>query len=163
MALNSVLQDNNTTTIEQAQLIYITKKTVRFGADVYQFRNVAGFGLAEVKTANLIPLKVILALFAFGCLLAIVPGARSWGIVAVLLAVGAVFLNSSQPKKYGLKLYINSGDSKVFISSHLAGIKQVITQLYEFMESNTEESYVINIDQSRASIGVGYAENFLTH
>lgn len=162
MALNSALQDNDTTTIEQAKLIHITKRTVRFGSDVYQFRNIAGFGLAKVKTTNIIPLKVIVALFAIGGLLAIAPPSRGVGVLMILLAVGAVFLNSSQPKKHGLKLSINSGESKVFISSDLLGIKEVVMKLYEFMENGIEGSYTINIDQSRASIGVGYAEKILT-
>lgn len=84
--------------------------------------------------------------------------AKGLGVVLVLLAIGGIYFNISQPKRYGLELYVNSGDNKIFITRDLDGIKKVVSVLYEFMENDKEGSYVINIDQSNVSIGVGYAE-----
>jgi hypothetical protein len=157
--LQTILQGDTNTTIEKAKLIEITKKTVRFGDDVYQFCNVAGFGVSEIKRS--IPVKLVVALLTIWFALLSVPTFRIYVLIIGILAI-IFILKVRGPKTYGLKLYINSGDSKIFATKDIEGIKTVVLTLYEFMESNEEGSYVINIDQSRAIIGVGYAENFRT-
>ncbi len=158
MTKNSPLQNgNDTKAIENPPPIQITKRTVRFGADVYQFRNVTGFGLGEVKNKAIIPNQIIGGFFLFGLVL-VVSVAKGLGVVLVLLAIGGIYFNISQPKRYGLEFYVNSGNNKIFITRNLDGIKKVVSVLYEFMKNDKEGSYVINIDQSNASIGVGYAE-----
>jgi hypothetical protein len=158
MNLKNILKEDKNTTIEKATLIEITKKTVRFGNYVYQFRNVAGFGVAEIRKN--IPIGTVLVLFALGLILANIPNLRMWGILMVLVALGILITEVLTPKRYGFKLSINSGENKIFITSDIEGIKKIVLTLYEFMENNEEGTYVVNIDQSQASIGVGYAENF---
>jgi Family of unknown function (DUF6232) len=165
MSLNNALQNEQTTTIEQPQLIKITKKTVTFGSDIYQFCNVTGFGLDRVKNTSIVPLPIIIFLFGVGGVLILSPVGKGWGVLILCLAAGTVFLNMSQAPKYGLKLYVNSGDNKIFVTKDLNGIKSIVAQLYEFMESDTEGGFIVNIDQSHvkidqshAAIGVGYAE-----
>jgi hypothetical protein len=143
MILNNILQEDNNTTIEEARYIEITKKTVKFGDDVYQFRNVSGFGVAEIKKS--IPIKFILVLFIAGLFVTVIPGARMWGVLMLLVSIGIVVDEVVKPKRYGFKLYINSGDGKIFITNDIDGIKKVVSTLYEFMESNEEGSYAINI------------------
>ena len=63
-----------------------------------------------------------------------------------------------QPKRIGLELYVNSGDNVIFVTADKSGVRDVISQLCEFMESDTEDIKVININQNHATIGVGYAE-----
>jgi hypothetical protein len=63
-----------------------------------------------------------------------------------------------QPKRIGLELYVNSGDNVIFVTTDKSGIREVISQLCEFMESDIEDIKVININQNHATIGVGYAE-----
>lgn len=158
--LTSGIQDNNDVTIEPPSFIEITKNTVRFGSKVYQFRNVTGFGLAEVKNKNFFPSGLIFIGFIFGLSLITFTDSKFFGLLIVAAAVGGIIANNSQPKLYGFQLELNSGTNKVFITSDLDGVRRVVSVLYDFMENGVEGSYVINIDQSRASIGVGYAEQF---
>lgn len=133
--------------------IKITKKTVRFGSEVYQFRNVTGFGLSPVKNENLFPIQFILGLFVVGLFCANIPEWRLWGIIFVLAAIGGFYANTAQPKKYGLKLYLNSGSpSPVFITSDMEGLGNVVSELYQFMESNAEGTYIINAEDRSIQI-----------
>ncbi|WP_341733395.1 DUF6232 family protein [Microcoleus sp. EPA2] len=148
MAANNILPQETDKPIRNTT-IEITNRTVRFGSDVYQFRNVTGFGLAPVKNENLLPIQFILGLFVIGLFCANIPDS-SWrilGIILVLLAIWGFYANTSQPKKYGLKLYLNSGSpSPVFITSDMSGLENVVSVLYKFMESNSEGTYVIHAE-----------------
>jgi len=147
MAANDLLpKEDNDRPIRNTR-IEITKQTVRFDSDVYQFRNVTGFGLDPVKNQNLFPIQFILGLFVIGLFCANIPDWRMWGIILVLAAIGAFYANTSQAKKCGLKLYLNSGSpSPVFITSDMEGLRNVVSELYQFMESNAEGTYVINAE-----------------
>jgi len=146
MAANNILPPDADKPIRNAT-IEITNRTVRFGSDVYQFRNVTGFGLAPVKNENLFPIQFILGVFVIGLFCANIPDLRIWGIILVLVAIGVFYANTSQPKKYGLKLYLNSGSpSPVFITSDMPGLEEVVSVLYKFMESNAEGSYIIHAE-----------------
>jgi len=147
MAANNLLpKDDNDRPFRNTR-IEISKQTVRFDSDVYQFRNVTGFGLAPVRNTNLFPIQFILVLFVIGLFCANIPEWRFWGIIFVLAAIGAFYANTSQPKKYGLKLYLNSGSpAPVFITSDMPGLEKVVSVLYNFMESNAEGTYVIHAE-----------------
>ncbi|MDF0554999.1 DUF6232 family protein [Kamptonema sp. UHCC 0994] len=146
MAENNILPQDTDKQIRNTT-IEITKQTVRFGSEVYQFRNVTGFGVSSIKTENVFPIQVILGLFVIGLFLANIPNWRIWGIILVLVAIDGFYANTSQAKKYGLKLYLNSGyPSPVFISSDMRGLEKVVSILYKFMESNTEVNCVIHIE-----------------
>lgn len=146
MAANNILPQDTDKPIRNTT-IKITKQTVRFGADVYQFRNVTGFGLAPVKNETLFPIQFILGLFLIGLLFANSSDGRIWGIIMILLAIAGFYANTSQPKKYGLKLYLNSGSpSPVFITSDMSGLEEVVSVLYKFMETNAEGTYIIHAE-----------------
>jgi hypothetical protein len=114
MTLSTFLQGDDRTSIAKAEVLYITKKTVRFGDDVYQFRNVTGFGIDEVKTKK-IPWLFIFVLFVLGFIVG--NFAQGWGVILIMISIAAFLYNIAQPKMYGLKLYLNSGDGKIFITS----------------------------------------------
>lgn len=85
-----------------------------------------------------------------------------WGIILVLVAIGGFYANTSQPKKYGLKLYLNSGSpSPVFITSDMPGLEKVVSVLYEFMESNAEGTYVIHAQDRSIRIEGNVGGNFI--
>jgi Family of unknown function (DUF6232) len=155
--INSINQDRQQRIVDTKTLIEVTKKTVRFGSDVFQFRNVAGFGTAQIQNQNIVPILVIVGFLLFGLTL-LNFGNSGWGWLLILAAIGGIVANFSQPERWGLKLYINSGDRIIFITKDIEGVKDIVTKLYEFMESESEDSYIVNIDQRHASIGVGYAE-----
>ena len=151
MYLKNALQEDKDTNIERNAVIYITDRTVRFGNDVYQFRNVAGFGLAEVKNNNIIPTKVIIGGFVLGFLLGII-GQGIWGLLILLLAIGAIVINYKNPKRYGLKLYVNSGGGTIFVTTDLEGVKRVVAKLYDFMENSLDGTFVVNVDDRSISV-----------
>ena len=147
---------------DKPQEIVITKKTVKFGNYVYQFRNVTGFGLLQAKMNLLekiiISLLSILFLAGFSMLYANSSSLKTQGLIMVIISLGLIQLILLIPKRQGLILSLNSGDYTVFVSRDLNGIKKVVSILYKFMESDMEGSYIVNIDQRNAKIGVGYAE-----
>ena len=164
MAANNILpKDDNDRPIRNTT-VEITNRTVRFGSDVYQFRNVTGFGLAPVKNENLYPIQVILGLFVIGLFCANIPDS-SWrilGMILILLAIWGFSANTSQPKKYGLKLYLNSGSpSPVFITSDIQGLNDVVSILYKFMESNEEGTYIIHAQDRSIRIEGSVGGNFI--
>lgn len=150
---------------DKPQEIVITKKTVRFGNYVYQFRNVTGFGLFISKTSlfEKIILCTLVILFFGGLALA----GEKFSSSSLLTTLGWLMFGFSslfitlicfKPRPQGMILYLNSGDSMIFESNDLTGIKKVVLILYKFMESDMEGSYIVNIDQRHAKIGVGYTE-----
>ncbi|HBL14118.1 MAG TPA: hypothetical protein DD379_22550 [Cyanobacteria bacterium UBA11162] len=139
MVLDGFLQTTENTTIEKAEFIYITNKSVKYGDDVYQFRNVTGFGIGEVKPKK-IPILIILLLFIAG--LIIMGFGASWGLLPFLMGIAAIGFNIQQPKLYGLKLYLNSGESKIFITSDTIWLKKAVTNLYSFLEKAEEGNYL---------------------
>jgi hypothetical protein len=153
-------QNDKVLVIDKPEAIVVTKKVVKFGSYVYQFRNVTGFGIANVKTPYRIHPIVILIFLLLSAILFSQsdPKAQGFGLLIFLLGLAGVIDNLSQPERIGLELYVNSGDHVIFITVDKSGIREVISQLCEFMESDTEDIKVININQNHATIGVGYAE-----
>ena len=62
-------QNDKVLVIEKPEPIVVTKKVVKFGSYVYQFRNVTGFGFAKVKTPYKVHPLVILILLISGTFL----------------------------------------------------------------------------------------------
>lgn len=146
MAVNNISPQNTDRPIWDKTTIYISKNTVHFGSDVYQFRNVTGFGVSPVEAFK-VPLQWILLLFIFGIfVITNFQSNQSVGILMILLAIGSFCYNKFWPKTYGLKLYLNSGvPSPIFITKDKKGLKQVVSILYTFMESKQEGTRVVHI------------------
>jgi energy-coupling factor transporter transmembrane protein EcfT len=140
MDMNDFLSKNNETTEAKADVLYVTNKSIRFGDDVYQFRNVTGFGIGKVQR-KLVPLTLIIFIF-FLSFLAFFPQQYWLGIILFLLAIGLIVRNVFAPNRYGLKIYLNSGDSQIFITTDTPWIKRAVTTLYDFIENATEGNYM---------------------
>jgi hypothetical protein len=139
-------QTKYTEIIDKPATIYITKKTVQFDREVYQFSNITGFAVTKRKAENLIPISWLLVLFVLGLMMASIPNNNWVGIIMVILALLGIFSNFSQPQRYGLGLYLNSGHERIFITSDIKGLKGVVAVLYEYMDSDEEKrAYVVNI------------------
>jgi hypothetical protein len=161
-----VFDNSNDKTVDEINTITITKKTVKFGWDVYQFKNITGFGLIVIKTPP-IPLKIIIGTAAIGCLFFLSQinfpygNSTQWGFGLIGIALLMIWINQNPKKTYGLKLYLPSEENKVFLSNDSHGIQKIVSVLYEFMEKEEDINQVvtITIDQRHARIGIGYAEN----
>ncbi|MBP5974602.1 hypothetical protein HW132_18155 [Brasilonema sp. CT11] len=136
---NSFLQASDNIDIVSTDILYLTDKTVRFGADVYQFRNVTGFGIGEVKPKK-VPFTTILGLFIFGLVLyplsSFLGGLGTFlSLLMLLIPVAMLVSNLTQPKLFGLKLHLNSGEGKIFITNDTKWLEKAVSKLYQFMEN----------------------------
>lgn len=147
MANNNLLpQTKYTEIIDKPATIYITRKTVQFDKEVYQFVNITGFAVTKRKAENTIPILWLLLLLILGSIMASIPNNNWVGIIMVLFSLLGVFSNFSQPQRYGLGLYLNSGHERIFITSDIQGLKEVVATLYEYMDSGDDKrAYVVNI------------------
>ncbi|MEG4577382.1 DUF6232 family protein [Microcoleus sp. N3A4] len=163
MAANNISPQNTDRPIWDDTQIYITKNTVKFGSEIYQFRNVTGFGISRVKTYKL-PFQWILGFFVIGLVVAnyFKNEMRAAGIIIAVVAIICLILNSFWPEKYGLKLYLNSGSPlPIFVTTDMKGLEKVVYVLYKFMESNAEGSYVVYSSDRSIRIEGNFEGNFI--
>lgn len=156
MLLNQILAANGKQTIEEKGFLEITNNTVKLANDVYQFRNVTGFGVGEVKTKG-IPFNLIFILFLVAFVSGNIPGLGGWSLMFWVLVVGAVVYNFNRPKVYGLSLYLNSGHEIVFATENIDLLNRAVRTLKDFMENPQEFKYVnITVEKdNKGNIVVG--------
>lgn len=135
-------------TLEKNKVITVTKRTVRFARNVYQTHNIAGFGEGEVEIGG-IPWAVIIIVFILGLILNSFNLEVGWLLVLGGIAGGV--WNFAKPKHYGLLLTLNSGDKKLFVTTDKTGLKQVISVVYEFIETEKDATYQISINNSQVT------------
>jgi hypothetical protein len=133
---------------EDAPTIEITRNSVKFGTSVYQFRNITGFRVGDIPKEKF-PLQLFLILTVAGILTFVFV----IGLIPLALAVWIIISHFAQIQKYGLILYLNSGEERIFISNDKSFLMEIVSKLYDFMEYQREESLVI--DMSNHSISVG--------
>lgn len=133
-------------TLEKNKVITVTKRTVRFAKNVYQTHNIAGFGEGEVEIGA-IPWIFIIVVFTLGLILISFNLRLGWLLLLAGIAGGV--WNFAKPKHYGFLLTLNSGDKKLFVTTDQAGLKQVISVIYEFIETERDTTYQISINNSQ--------------
>lgn len=149
MALADILDTNDSKrTFETSKSIEITKNTVKFGSSVYQFRNVTGFRVGDIPK-NKFPLMPVIVLTAAGMLTI----ALGFGWILLIIAIFMVVGYFNQTQYYGLSLYLNSGQERFFVSTDKNFLVQIVSVLYDFMESQSDGT--VNIDLSNRSVNVG--------
>ncbi|BDA71830.1 hypothetical protein CAL7716_059960 [Calothrix sp. PCC 7716] len=163
--LGKLIQNDKDILVEPSAYIEITKKTVRFGRNVYQFSNITGFGLVKIQNNYGLPIFCLILLLAAGGWL-MTDGFRNyrwervlWGGASIFIGIYAIIMILRIPTPYGFELELNSGKSRIITTRDIEGVKKIVSTLYDFMENEAEKSLVVNIDQRNASIGVGYGEN----
>ncbi|MGL4503123.1 MAG: DUF6232 family protein [Planktothrix sp.] len=166
MAPDNFFKNSADEIIKGINTITITRKTVRFGSDVYQMKNITGFGMIVIKTLP-IPWIIVIGfalisfiVFTVGSLVDYPQG--FWlGAGLLLMTVFMIWVNQESNRTYGLKLYLPSSGNKIFLSNDGTGIQKIVSVLYEFMETENQDNSVVTIaiDQSQAKIGVGSDEN----
>ena len=63
MSISKAFQGGQSIALERNKVITLTNKTVRYGAEVYQTHNIAGFGEGEVDIGTIPWILLIFALF----------------------------------------------------------------------------------------------------
>ncbi|PIE31240.1 hypothetical protein CSA56_18950 [candidate division KSB3 bacterium] len=154
-------------TFKSNQKIIITKRTLSFGNDVYQFRNITGFSDGELQLKAVIPWSIVLLALIIGPLLlamnmrlGVLPmggtytlyGTTEIGWIVIICAIIATLINFSQGRKYGLVLSLNSGDKHLFVTSDRKNLAHAVTQLYQFMESEQDGIYVVNVTDNSITV-----------
>jgi hypothetical protein len=139
---------NQSITLEKNKVILITKRTVRFARNVYQTHNISGFSEGEVDIGT-IPWTTIIVVLLIGL---IAVGANGGlGSLLILLAIAGAVWNFVKPKHYGLLLTLNSGDKKLFITTDKAGLKKVISAIYDFIETEKDATYEVSFTNNNVT------------
>jgi hypothetical protein len=73
------------------------------------------------------------------------------GSLLILLAIAGAVWNFVKPKHYGLLLTLNSGDKKLFITTDKAGLKKVISAIYDFIETEKDATYEVSFTNNNVT------------
>jgi hypothetical protein len=142
---------------EASENIEITKKIVKFGSSVYQFKNVTGFKVGR-RPKSKIPFFVAFVLALLGIVAYLIGNALSYdswlqfGQCSIALAALIAYVSLVETPSYGLSLSLNSGEEKFFVSTDKEFLMKVVNTLYDFM--TTERDSVVNIDMSNRSVRI---------
>jgi hypothetical protein len=164
-------QDENGNKFETAKEIEINRSIVKFGTSVYQFKNVTGFEVGVIPQ-NKFPVLLFSVLTILGVLVmsiafslySILPSRTlndsggfmlfvALGLSALLIAVSMIVGYGRQSTKYGLTIFLNSGQKNVFVSQDKSFLMDIVDSLYSFMKQEQVKSLLI--DMSNRSITVG--------
>jgi hypothetical protein len=136
-------------TVEQGKRdVLVTKRTVRFGPNVYQTSNIAGFSEGEIEMAG-IPWLLLIILMVVGLIVLAAAGNNNVGQVLIVLSIAGAFWNFFKPKQYGFLLTINSGDKVLFSSYDKKGVRETVSAISKFIESEKDATYRISINNAK--------------
>jgi hypothetical protein len=148
----TLFQNGSNITLSQNEEIKITRKTISFERDVYQFHHVVGFSDGEVDLGKIIPMPVILIGFLMGFIVASLSFLREYGITILVLSSVGLAVNLYQEKRYGLLLTLTSGDKHLFITADSRGLAKVVDQIRSFMESDDDRSYTVAVSNNSITV-----------
>lgn len=162
MATANPLGSNQSITLEHNKVITLSKRTVRFSKDVYQTHNIAGFADGEVDIGTIHWIIVIVVLIA-GLLVNAFNSGVGW--LLILAGIGCVVWNFAKPKHYGFLMTLNSGDRKLFVTRDREGLKRVIEEIYDIIETEKEVTYRITVKDSNinGNFVQGYVGRDVSH
>jgi hypothetical protein len=143
MSVANLLETDNKRTFESAKNIEITKNTLKFGSSVYQFKNVTGFRVGEIPKEKF-PILPVLVLTSVGTLTI----ALGFGLVLIIIAIIMSVVYFTQTQYYGLSIYLNSGRELFFKSENRNFLLKIVSDMYEFMESQADGSVLIDMSSS---------------
>lgn len=161
----------------KAALAYAARKlnhpvlVVKFGTSVYQFKNVTGFEVGVIPQ-NKFPVLLFSILTIFGSLVlfitfsiySILPGRTlnnsegfllfvALGLLALLIAVSMVLGYASQSTKYGLTIFLTSGQKSVFVSQDKSFLMDIVDSLDSFMKEEQAKSLLIDMSNRFITVG----------
>ncbi|MEM6254607.1 MAG: hypothetical protein AAF821_16970 [Cyanobacteria bacterium P01_D01_bin.156] len=146
--------------------IVITNRTIRVyrggNDEVYQLINVTGFSTynKEIRktyapTLRGISIVVVLAILSYAYL-SDLPNKNT----ILMACIFGIFLLITEPPErsyeYGLAMYFNSGDSKVFVTHDLDGVRGLVKKLSSAMERESSFSYFVQINKQSVNVNYRY-------
>lgn len=138
-------------TLVRNQVITVSKRTIRFSHNVYLFHNIEGFSEKEVDIVT-IPYWIITTLFMIGVIIS--SSNITLGLLLTSCAILGLSWNFMKPKHYGLLLTFSSGNKILFTTTDTSGIKNVISVIYDFFETETKKQLMIQISISNSQVSV---------
>jgi hypothetical protein len=147
---NFLNQQDENRSFEEAREIEITRNTIKFGTSLYQFKNLTGLKVGKIDK-KMFPFQIVLP-FGIGGLF-IYNLNNLFGIIFILVAIIWTVKHFMQIQQYGLILYLNSGQQRIFISDDRKFLMNIVSEIYKLMKSGGDGS--ISIDMSNRSINVG--------
>lgn len=147
------MAQNDTGNVEyqRGQKLKITKRTVSFGNNVYQFKNITGFSEGTIYKAVTIPWFFIV-IGAIAGIIALSEKAAVIGVFILLVCAVCIIINKTQKDEYGLILTLNSGHRHMFVTRDHSRLSEAIQQLYSFMESDQDGAYLFTINDNTIQI-----------
>lgn len=146
-------QNNRDVTFQTGDIeIKLTKRTISFRDEVYQFRNIAGFGERSIKKKSIVPFEICIGVLLLGMLFMSMAMMKIWGILFVILSLVMIVINIKQPRKYGLLLTLNSGDKQLFVTTDRKNIKKVVEYLQKFIDNEQDGSCTIHITDNSINV-----------
>jgi hypothetical protein len=183
-------QAQRKTILLKGSKLYFSRKTVRLGNAVYLVRNITGFRVTEadsiptLKKKNVIPFEFVIFMCVLGLIFIFQDSNPAWVIGIVVIIFLSLIYNATRPPTYEILTieyvievsFISGEQVEILLLNHKQVtsddkfLEEVVSKLYQVLDSNDEETYVvniedksinryINIDQSRASIGIAFSDN----
>ena len=132
---------------EDADAIEITRNTIKFGSSLYQFRNLTGLTIGKIPKKNF-PIVPTL-IFGVAGILFLFFDQRWIGLISLAVVLFFVVRYLNEKKLYGLILYLNSGQERIFLSNDHKFLMKIVNGLYDFMSKQMEGSFTANfVDNS---------------
>jgi hypothetical protein len=143
--------DTGNVAYQRGQKLKITKRTVSFGNNVYQFKNITGFSEETIYKATTIPWFFIV-IGAIAGIIALSEKEVGIGIFVLLVCAICIVINNMKKEEYGLILTLNSGGRHMFITSDHKMLSELIQKLYHFMDSDQDGMYAVTINDNSIKI-----------
>ncbi|MEO1428813.1 MAG: DUF6232 family protein [Cyanobacteria bacterium J06633_8] len=173
MSVSTLSKDSKNIVLERNKVITITNRTVRFGAEVYQTHNIAGFGEGEVRIPSVPWIGVILMFLLSPLLVFLGASSRNplLGLLGICLFLASFFCAASnifESKHYGFVITLNSGDKRFFLTTDKSGLKRVTSTIYDILELDKEATYQVTVNngdikgnfiQGQVEGNISYSEN----
>lgn len=136
--------------VKEKTSILITQNTVKLKGVVYQTCNIASFEFGSYRLPAIVPYWFIIALSLLS--ISLISGMDSFyktlGYLMLFIAVASLFINLSRLQKDGFLLELTSGRSCLFICQNSRQGRQVVYEIYEFLEKGKSGEYYIQISES---------------
>jgi hypothetical protein len=155
--------------IDKSQRVLITKHTLRLDNNVFQMSNITGFGVGTIPKPKFSwGLFLILGLAGLAVILLLAPIIfystyqanevlmKIWIFCWSIIAICNYFMI---PVRHGLSIQLNSGREIFLETQKKAFLSEIVTRLYEFMDTQREDSMTINMHNHSINVAGNFQGN----
>lgn len=135
----------------ETESIVIRGKTLIYGNVLYQISNISSAGIVDFSKVKKVPRQYwFWSAVSIAMLLANDTGVRFAGIALGCLMSFLFYwhFQTRLMEKYGLTIYTNAGDKKIFISRDKELLLKILFVLHNVMNGQDKEGVVFNLENS---------------